>query len=1008
MSCFAALNQFCTRTSSLQGTRRCMLGGRSTFLPVATFLRNKGYSVNLPQNIKFQWDFSITTENRLVKELPFGELYHWQQKNNTSGEDFILHDGPPYANGSPHMGHAFNKVVKDFAARYQMLRGKRVHFRPGWDCHGMPIEVQVAQKIEKSGRSLQDVSPLEIRKLARQHALDFVDKQRDIMKRWTIMADWENPYLTLSNDYVANQLSVFSAFHEKGLVYRALKPVYWSMSSRTALAEAELEYTDLKSPSIYVKFPIASSPSVPAELQDVSLLIWTTTPWTLPANEAVCYNTQLEYCIVRVTSGAHQGDQYAVVSDQLDALRKCLDIEVVCQLAADKLAGLQCHHPIDSGRTVPVLVGDHVTSSSGTGLVHTAPSHGHDDYLVGRKHQLPLPSLVADNGCYVEECGSRLAGKFVLTKGNAEILCMLDERRILVSHQEFSHRYPIDWRTKKPVIVRPMKQWFIKTKDLVQEALTCLESVKFIPDTSDAALKSMLKLRSDWCISRQRSWCVPIPVFYGAESGRHAVNKEIIEHVKSLVLEHGSDIWWSADIDQLLPKDLRDKYFDGEEVVRGYDTMDVWFDSGCSWSNVVPRDESGQHAVADLYLEGQDQARGWFQSSLLTSTALRRQAPYKTLFMHGFVLDKSGQKMSKSKGNIIDPVDVVHGMKKGNEPVAAIGSDALRMWATLSTGQSPLIGQDEINTASERLRFIRRSARFMLQHLQGFDVNTQLVAHDRLLPLDAYMLYMLHDFISTFTGHMDDMSYSYASFSLHNLVRTDLQGYYFHVLKGRLVSSPKLSPERSSGLTVLYHYLSALHRLIAPFVPVTAEEIVRSYPEMTGVEKPTSAFHHGWPLVDPQWAEKTAAIETMQLALSVLDLVHQAASHWATHAGDKRCDLFIKVDNKRLHDRLQLLNGSEGRMALTQLAEILKCNRAFVEHVSDVDGARKSPAGMVSSPVQLLHVGDDAEASGNVAVCFAAPSGQYCDRCRVFVSTEKDQLCTVCQQAESEAATHQR
>ncbi|KAL2938457.1 Isoleucine--tRNA ligase chloroplastic/mitochondrial [Bienertia sinuspersici] len=633
-------------------------------------------SVNLPKT-----EFGMRA-NSLSREPEIQKL--WEDNQDA----FILHDGPPYANGDLHIGHALNKILKDIINRYKLLQNYKVTYIPGWDCHGLPIELKVLQSMDQESR--KQLTPLKLRAKAAKFARETVKNQMASFKRYGVWASWEKPYLTLDPAYEAAQIEVFGQMALKEYIYRGRKPVHWSPSSRTALAEAELEYPEGHvSKSIYASFKVvdlsSSSRGLLEEfLPNLCLAVWTTTPWTIPANAAVAVNAKLNYAVVELlppeeavlVSPANGKRRYGrilgelkkpyiiVASDLVETLETKWGMKLLVKrtLLGSDLENCKYSHPIDK-RECPVVVGgDYITTESGTGLVHTAPGHGQEDYVTGLKYKLPIFSPVDDDGNFTAEAG-QFCGLNVLGDGNMAVVNYLDESSSLVIEEPYKHKYPYDWRTKKPTIFRATEQWFASVEGFRQAAMDSINKVMWIPSQAENRISTMTASRSDWCISRQRTWGVPIPAFYHKLSRKPLMNQETISHIKSIISEKGSDAWWYMTIEELLPESYRDK---ASEYEKGTDTMDVWFDSGSSWAAVLQKRE-GLDIPADLYLEGSDQHRGWFQSSLLTSVASRGIAPYSGVITHGFVLDEKGFKMSKSLGNVVDPRTVIEGGKiKGN------------------------------------------------------------------------------------------------------------------------------------------------------------------------------------------------------------------------------------------------------------------------------------------------------------------------------------------------------
>ncbi|MEI6064355.1 MAG: isoleucine--tRNA ligase [Pseudanabaena sp. ELA748] len=812
-------------------------------------------TVNLPQT-----DFSMRA-NAVIKEPEIQKF--WQEQDiyadlsqNNKGDIFTLHDGPPYANGTLHMGHALNKVLKDIINRYQLLRGRKARYVLGWDCHGLPIELKVLQNMKAEERA--NLTPLELRKKAKEFALQTINEQATGFKRFGVWGDYENSYYTLKPEYEAAQIAVFGRMALKGYIYRGLKPVYWSPSSHTALAEAELEYPENHiSRSIYVAFPVTKSSDklksifgAIADLPNLHAVIWTTTPWTIPANLGISANPSLNYSIVSA------GEKNYIVATELVAkLAATFEqaLEVKYSFKGDVLEHTVCKHPI-SDRPSPIVLGDHVTAESGTGLVHTAPNHGHDDFIVGKKYNLGLLSLVDDRGIFNDDAGEDLAGLNVLKEGNTKVVDILTANGTLVKEEDYNHKYPYDWRTKKPVIVRATEQWFASVDGFREDALRSIKEVKWIPAIGENRINSMVQERSDWCISRQRTWGVPIPVFYDEETNEPLVTEETVAHIQALIREHGSDVWWEKEINELLPETYRNN---GRKYRKGTDTMDVWFDSGSSWAGVLGGESHDSKLVpyamnypADMYLEGSDQHRGWFQSSLLTSVATNGYAPYKTVLTHGFVLDEKGQKMSKSLGNIVDPMIVINGGKdQKKEP--PYGADVIRVWAASVdyNGDVP-IGKTILAQMSDVSRKLRNTARFLLSNLFDFDPTQDIVAYEQLPESDRYILHRLAEVTKDVTEAYDNFQFSRFFQTIQTFCTVDLSNFYLDIAKDRLYISSSNAPRRRSCQTVLMYCLEAITKAIAPVLSHTAEDIWQHLPYPAPQK---SVFQAGWFTAHDEW-----------------------------------------------------------------------------------------------------------------------------------------------------------
>ena len=771
----------------------------------------------------------VTHEPAVQKAAKFDELYGWQQRQRRE-RVFTLHDGPPYANGAPHMGHVLNRVLKDVINRYKLMRGYGLAFRPGWDCHGLPIELKACRD-----EDLRTKSPLQIRSKAEKYARKTVALQKSAFQRWGCLADWDNPYLTLDPEYEAAQIDVFHQMYKKGCIYRGFKPVYWSPSSRTALAEAELEYRDHVSQAVYVLFPVTSGVGSLLPETDCSVgvwaLVWTTTPWTLVANQAICYHSSHSYCVVRVRGESNGRDRLLLLGENsVGRLAPILgDFAIVSTISGSRLGDLTYAHPVSPQREQMRFVhGEHVSEEEGTGLVHTAPTHGFEDHEIGLRVGLDVTSVVDGNGCYTTETPSHLVGLQVLGEGNEAVIEGLRASELLLKQESYTHRYPYDWRTKKPVIIRSTKQWFASVKELKDEAKAALGGVGVHPISSGNQLPKMLDTREDWCISRQRVWGVPLPIFYDVATDEPLLNDETISHVRDMIRSKGSNCWWEEPIDKLLPPSFSDQI---GRWRRGNDTMDVWFDSGSSWAAVLSDSgtTSGRHSqVADMYLEGVDQHRGWFQSSLLTSVAVQSCAPYRRLVTHGFVLDKSGAKMSKSLGNVVSPSDVID--------VKKFGADTMRWWVASSSYTSDVSISDEIlRQSSDFVQRLRNSFRFMLGNLSDFNAPSDLLPHHQLTQLDQYMLHILSCYCQEVTRAYESLAFSRLSQLLVNLIPLDLSSFYFDIVKDSLYCDAPGERVRLGTLSTLHHLLLGLVGSVAPVLPHLAEEVALHYDFPGGV-----------------------------------------------------------------------------------------------------------------------------------------------------------------------------
>ena len=788
----------------------------------------------------------------LAKYLPrcADDLYAWQREARPASNTFVLHDGPPYANGDLHVGHALNKIIKDIICRSRLAEGQRVDYVPGWDCHGLPIELKA---LEKHGWARgQGVDPVAIRTAARKFAYKTVEKQMDGFRSWGIMGDWGSHWKTMQKGFELRQLAVFQAMAEYGLIYRKNKPVFWSPSSGTALAEAELEYEeDHVSTAAMVKFPLTSS-----ELYvfgPVYALIWTTTPWTLPANQAIAIHSSIPYCLV--TSQSH--GQLVVARSRLSYLQETIgeDVKVLVEevpiesLLQSTYSGLQDFGPDAANR--PIVHADFVSAESGTGLVHCAPGHGMEDYEALQpliragtvSVKAPVDNLGRFDDTASPEDPSRLAGQDVFKQGNKRVLEMLRVGNLLVHQDAYKHKYPIDWRTKEPIIIRATAQWFADVSKIKTDALHSLDAVTFLPETGRARLRSFVENRSEWCISRQRAWGVPIPAIYHKGTGEAILTAESINHIISTIDQRGIDAWWSDAQDESawivpgLPGDAMD-------YVRGTDTMDVWFDSGSSWSLMLEDDPSPSGPLADVYVEGTDQHRGWFQSSLLTYIAQQRSshssslhAPFRILATHGFTLDFQGKKMSKSIGNVIAPDQIISGLgaptkqTKQKREVHPLGPDALRLWAASSEWtKDVVISEKVVSSVHNMLDKYRLTFKMLLGMLVDFNPET-VVTYESMSRLDQIALLHLHQVHGSVRKAYTDFEFHKANATIHRWITTDLSSFYFEAIKDVLYCDSPKSIRRLSAQTALHHIFTHLQNLLGPITPLLVEESWEHSPE---------------------------------------------------------------------------------------------------------------------------------------------------------------------------------
>ena len=743
-------------------------------------------------------------EGEWQKEWDEKNLYGQRQKLNEGKPSFVLHDGPPYANGNIHLGHSLNKISKDIIIRSKSMSGFRAPYVPGWDTHGLPIE----QVLAKQGVKRKEMDIVEYRKLCHDYALSQVDKQRADFKRLGVSGDWEHPYVTLTPDYEAAQIRVFGKMAEKGYIYKGLKPIYWSPSSESSLAEAEIEYHDVKSPSIYVAFKVVDGKDLLDT--DTSFIIWTTTPWTLPANLGISANPDFDYVQIKA-----DGRKFVVAKDLLETVSKEIgweNVEVLQEFKGEVLDLMTAQHPFYD-RTSLLMLGDHVTLDAGTGLVHTAPGHGEEDYIVGKKYGLDVLSPLDSRGCYTAEAPG-FEGMFY-DKANPIVTKMLEENGSLLKLDFFTHSYPHDWRTKKPVIYRATPQWFASIDKFRQDILDEVEKVDWIIPWGKTRLYNMIRDRGDWVISRQRAWGVPLPVFY-AENGEAILTHETIEHVAELFAEYGSNVWFEREAKDLLPEGFTHPGSPNGIFTKETDIMDVWFDSGSSHEGVL-RNRPELKFPADMYLEGSDQYRGWFNSSITTSVAINGVAPYKAVLSQGFTLDGEGRKMSKSLGNTIVPETVIKQM----------GADILRLWVSSVDYESDVrVSMDILAQVSEVYRKIRNTMRFLLANTTDFDPKANRVAYEDLRSVDKYMMVRLNQTIEQIRKEgYDKYNFLHIYRTVVNFLTVDLSSFYLDFAKDVVYIEAADNHERRCMQTVFYDIAVALTKLLTPIIPHTAEEI---------------------------------------------------------------------------------------------------------------------------------------------------------------------------------------
>ncbi|NBD33207.1 MAG: isoleucine--tRNA ligase [Cyanobacteria bacterium] len=929
---------------------------------------NKSYkdTINLPKT-----DFAMraNAKQREPEIQAFWQQEHiYETLSQQNPKDlFVLHDGPPYANGSLHMGHALNKILKDIINKYKLLQGYKVRYVPGWDCHGLPIELKVLQNIDEKNRA--QLTPIKLRKKAAKFAHKTIDLQREGFKRYGIWGDWDNPYLTLNPAYEAAQIGVFGEMALKGYIYRGLKPVHWSPSSKTALAEAELEYPEgHTSPSIYAVFPLtalgeAAQSALGDYASSLGVAIWTTTPWTIPGNLAVAVNPDLNYAVVEQSGNEAQCQYLIVAAELVEKLAATLgqSLTVKTTLPGKALEHCQYRHPLFDRESKVLIGGDYITTESGTGLVHTAPGHGQEDYVVGMRYGLPILSPVDEQGTFTEEAGP-FAGLEVLNGGNNAVIEALQAANSLLKQEPYQHKYPYDWRTKKPTIFRATEQWFASVEGFREAALMAIASVNWLPKQGENRIRAMVSQRSDWCISRQRSWGVPIPVFYDEETNEPLLTPETIAFVQNIIAEKGSDAWWEMSTEELLPPEYRNN---GRTYRKGTDTMDVWFDSGSSWAAVAKQREELKYPV-DMYLEGSDQHRGWFQSSLLTSVATQGIAPYQTVLTHGFVLDEKGYKMSKSMGNVVDPGVIIEGGKnQKKEP--AYGADILRLWvSSVDYSADVPIGQGILKQLADAYRKIRNTVRFLLGNLHDFDPKTDGVAYEQLPSLDRYMLHQTSEVFAEITAAFEDYEFFRFFQTVQNFCVVELSNFYLDIAKDRLYISDANSLRRRSCQTVLAIIVENLARAIAPVLCHTAEDIWQNIPYPLPHK---SVFASGWIPQQTDWKNTDLAenwSNVRQVRGEVNKVLEQARTEKLIGAS-LEAKILLYVSDSGLREQLRAMNPSEtvgDGLHVDELRYLFLASQ--VEVLDTPEKAQNAP---YQSETELVTVG------------VVKAEGEKCDRC---------------------------
>ena len=906
----------------------------------------------------------VMREPEQLKAWEEKDLYNMIRKASADREKWILHDGPPYANGNIHIGTALNKILKDIIIRSRQMAGFDAVYVPGWDCHGLPIEHNVDKEL---GPRKKDLSQVAVRQYCRRYAEKFIDIQRDEFKRLGVMGEWDNPYLTMNYIYEATIARECCKFALDKSLFRSKKPIYWCCSCHTALAEAEIEYADEGSPSIYVKFAMKEDLGqiFPAlEGKTVSVAIWTTTPWTLPANMGVALHPDFVYSAVDV------GDNQVLIlaRDLVDACMKTFNITdytVLMDIKAIDLEKKHCRHPFYD-RDSLIILGDHVTLEAGTGCVHTAPGHGREDYEVGLAYGLAVYSPVDDRGCFTDDV-EFFKGQFV-SKANQGIIEKLKETGALLGQENIQHSYPHCWRCKKPVIFRATPQWFISMEKtgLRKKALAEIDRVKWVPHWGRERIYGMIENRPDWCVSRQRSWGVPITVFYCEKCETLHINKTIIDHIYDLFAEFGADVWFEKSAAELLPEGSVCTSCGHTTFVKETDILDVWFDSGVSHAAVLEQRDNLKWP-ADMYLEGSDQHRGWFHSSLLTAVGTRGQAPYDAVLTHGFVVDAKGRKMSKSVGNVIAPKKVIN----------KFGAEILRLWVSAADYRDDIrISDNILKQLSDAYRRIRNTSRFILGNLYDFEPATDAVAYDALSDIDRFALHRLQKLIQRTRNAYETFEFHIIYHSLFNYCTLDLSAFYLDILKDRLYTAPPESLERRSAQTVMYKMLDAITRLMAPILSFTSEEIWRYLP---GKDKEESIHLAGLPAVDKKYLDD------------------RLAARWEALL-EVRGDVTRALEEARV----QKLIGHPLDASVT-----ISCDGDTYEHLAHIN-EKLSSLFIVSQAVLIKGPPPEgAYASENIkglGITVASAKGAKCERCWIYDTTVGDDdtqpaICRRCKEA---------
>ncbi len=880
------------------------------------------------------------------------KVYEKLMEVNEGKPLFVLHDGPPYANGDIHLGHALNKILKDFIVRYKNMAGFKAPYVPGWDTHGLPTELKARQKAGVGNSA--EISIVELRKMCEEFVTGYINDQRTQFKRLGVIGEWDNPYITLNQEFEAEQIRVFAKMATEGYIYKGLKPVYWCPECKTALAEAEIEYAEDPCHSIYVKFTVTDDKGVFSNLgiepSKVKFVIWTTTTWTLPANVAICVGPRYEYSVIKT------GDEYLVMATELYKsafeAAEITDYEVVATVKGSELEYIKTAHPFLYRESL-VIVGDHVTLESGTGCVHTAPGHGVDDFNVCQNYpEIPTICPVDSNGVLTEEAG-QFAG-LTTDEANKKIAVYLDEHGYLFALKKIIHQYPHCWRCKTPILFRATDQWFCSVDDFKDKACEAIDNVKWIPAWGHDRITSMVKERKDWCISRQRKWGVPIPIFFCKECGEAHIGNDAMMAVADLFEKEGSNAWYNHSAAEILPKGTKCKKCGCTEFEKEKDIMDVWFDSGSSHAAVV-RKRDNLTFPADLYLEGNDQYRGWFQSSLLTSVATNGVAPYKAVLTHGMILDEEKRKMSKSLGNGISPQDVIK----------QYGADVLRLWVSSTDYQSDVhISNDILKQISESYRKIRNTARYILGNVYDFNPDTDQVPINELLPIDKWAIVKLNELMAKVKQAYDNYEFHQVYHSIRNFCVIDMSNFYLDVLKDRLYTEKKDSKSRRAAQTAIYLILNAMTRMISPILAYTSDEIWKFMPHSSKENAENVIFNE---------MPAPIEIETNDDFMSFWQEIHDLRD-------DVKKSLEVLIKDKTIKSSLEakvVLKAGKDKLAFLKKAE------------------PELAAAFIVSSVEII------DNDGELEIAVEKAAGEKCERCWIVSETigknsEHPHLCERC------------